>query len=178
MKKNKYIRSLKKDYLIFKNLRQKQHDILKNGLTSILGDDDFYLIDSEVLQALYFNAIEKGIRGIAHYNYNKKTAIELNHIGCQKLAFIKVAEDKYEDAWIFVVPTEWYLYGGFLVSIKAFFANIFAISHLVQDDFDIYDSTLDNSLEFRGDRSDGELIYCNLVARGSYFQFVTKVVCD
>lgn len=175
MKIDKYIRSLKKDYLIYKNLRQKQHELLKSGLASILGDEDYYFIDSEVLQALYFNAIEKGIRSAAHYNYNKKKAIELNQSGCKKLSSIGGAEGNSNEAWVFVVPTEWYLHGGFLVSMNSFFSNFFSLSHLVEDDFDIYDSALDNSLEFRGDRSDGELVYCSIVARGSFFHFVAKL---
>jgi hypothetical protein len=175
MEKDKFIRSIKKDYLIFKSLRKKQHEFLKNGLVSILDDDDFYFIDSEVLQAVYFNAIEKGIRSPAHYNYNKKEAFELDHCGCQKLALINGAEDKFKNAWIFVVPTEWYLCGGFLVSMNVFFSKFLSLSYLMQDDFDIYDSALDNSLEFRGDRSDNELVYCSIVVRGLYFYFVTEL---
>ena len=175
MNKEKYIRLLRKDYLLFKRLRQERHALLESGLSNILTNEDFYFIDSEVMQSLCFKMIGKGVRGALHRNYNKKRSIDLKGSACQAMDLTIGTRDDYKDDWIFVVPTEWYLYGGFFVSMNTFFANFLALSNFVQDDFDVYNSTLDCSFEFRGDRSEGDLVYCEIVSRGPYFDFVTDV---
>lgn len=172
MRKDKFIRSLKKEYLLFKKSRKKMHELLKNGFSSALTDDDFHFIDSEVLQALYLNTIEKGVGGVAHCDYNKSKSVDLNRVDCQKLNLANETINEFSDAWIYVIPTEWHLCGGVLVSLQAFFTNFLDLSYLMQDDFDVFDSTLNNSLECRGDRSENELVSCSIVSRGQYFSFV------
>jgi hypothetical protein len=172
MKKDKYIRSLKKEYLLFKKSRQKLHEFLKDGFSSILTDDDFHFVDSEVLQALYLNTIEKGVGGIAHCDYNKTQSVELSRVDCQKLSLAKGRMNDFKDAWVYVIPTEWHLCGGVLVSFQSFFTNFLDLSYLMQDDFDVFDSTLNSSFQCRGDRFEEELVSCDIVTRGLYFSFL------
>jgi len=63
--KQKDIRSLKKEYLLFKKRISDCHKYLVDGVSTLIDDDDFHHIDSE---ALHLNALEKGIRGKARCN--------------------------------------------------------------------------------------------------------------
>ncbi len=171
MTKEKHIRFLKKDYLRFKKLRSEGHKMLKNGLSNLVSDDEFHFIESEIVQSLCFRMIEKGVRGAAHYNFNKKKYIELRGSTCNDFGLNAETKTATKGSWLFVIPLEWNLFGGFLITTSAFFRNFLDISFLVNDDLDIYDSTLNNSLEIRGDRVEGSLSYCEIVTRGTYFGF-------
>jgi len=175
MSKDKLTQSLKKEYLLFKAARKKMHMVLENGFSSILNSDDFHFIDSDCLQALYLNTIEKGVGGAGHSNYYKSKEVELTRIDCQRLSAVGEKIDLSNNSWVYIIPTEWQLCGGILVSFKSFFDNFLELSYIMQDDFDMFDLTLNNSLGFRGDRSSTDLVYCKIISRGSYFLFIVDV---
>jgi len=167
--KQKNIRSLKKDHLLFKKRKSECHKYLVDGVSVLIDNEDFHHIDSETLQALHLKTLEKGIRGKAHPEYKNSNSIDYEGVKSSLWDFEDSFLNESGESSVFVVPVEWYLSGGVLISLKHFLRNFQSLSYLMDDDFDLYDLSLNNSLSVRGDRSNDELTYCETVCKGDKF---------
>lgn len=172
--KNRFVNLIKKEYLIFKKLRENSHDIFKKNL-SILDVSEFEFIDSDQLLTIYLKIVSYGIGSCLNSNFKIYEEVEFNKAACKCLKSIKT-QDSWGNDWLYIFPSEWQLCGGMIISKKAFFSNFLELSFFMEDDFDIYDYSLDNLLKCRGDRSGEDLVVCEAITRGTYFSFFTKFV--
>jgi len=170
--KQKSIRSLKKDYLLFKRRKSECHKYLTDGVSALIDSEEFHHIDSDTLQALQLKTLEKGVRGEAHSEYKNSNSIDYKGARYSTWYFEADFLSECKESSIIIIPLEWYLSGGLLISLKAFLKNFQNLSYLMDDDFDLYDLSLNNSISIRGDRSDDELSYCETVCRGDEFAFL------
>jgi hypothetical protein len=170
MKKDNFIRYLKKEYLIFKKERLERHGELFDGIKSVLEEGDFFAVDSQVLQAFQVKLIYQGIESPVHPEFNKYYSCEVSFSGFPCVVEGEAFNSNNDD-WLCVIPSEWELCGGFLVLKEVLFSNLLNLSHFMQDDFNVYDSSLHSVIAFRGDRSGEDTVNYDITARGDYFSF-------
>jgi hypothetical protein len=172
--KQKYIRSLKKDYLLFKKRKSESHRSLADGVAALVDDEEFHHIDSDTLQAFHLKTLEKGVGGNGHSEYKNSNLVDYEGTASSVWYFEDAFLKECKESSIFVIPLEWHLAGGLLISLKAFLKNFQGLSYLMDDDMDLYDLSLNNSLIIRGDRTNSQLTYCETVSRGNEFVFLQE----
>lgn len=163
---NALMRLIRKDYLIFKKERSEASNKLEESLSNTLDAESYNYIEPDVMQASYIKARYHGVLSRMHPNHDKKKKLEFRNTDNLEIENWLGFDG---DGWLYVVPAEWEICGGFIVEPSAFFKNIWGLSYLIEDDFDVLEDSLNNMLTFRGERRAENLIECSVVVRGDFF---------
>lgn len=163
---NAPMRSVRKNYLMFKRDRECLSNKLQDGFNETLCANSFFFVEPEVLQASYLYSQTNGVANSLHPMHSVTNKVILSEQECLNIAsFLNL---DYE-GWLHIFPSEWMLCGGGIISVKAFLENIWNLSSLMEDDFDVFDEHYNNMISFRGERFGNRLVECNIMARGNIF---------
>lgn len=173
--KDECARYLRKEYLLFKARKNKGHEYLERELASALGPDEFCFIEEQTLQALRVKSIESGVAGRAHYNFDKLAEFVLTVDLTNGLDLsLSLGRGRCDD-WVFVLPSEWAVLGGFSVKLGALLEKFINVSVLVDNDFYMFDYGLGNCASFAGDDVGNKCMEYQVVCRGAYFNFFSDL---
>lgn len=163
---DKETKLLKKEFLQVKKRRLERHKSFNENIARVTSNNCFSHIDSQTIDALLIKSVERGVDNKIHYNYSVENDVEFN---MPNNAAWNCESEAFSDECILLVPVEWYLTGGVLISLKSTMEVFSDISYFVDDDLTIYDLSLNHSLEFRGDRIGDDLRYSKTKSKGSKF---------
>ena len=174
MSKDTITRLIKKELILFKQVREKLLATLHSEMNS-LGDDTHHrVLTPEEIQPVLLKLHKQGIGSLADFENGKGKTIELyNANGLFNGAYNELFSDDVE--WYFIVPLDWPTRGALVTSASFFSKNMSYISKIFDDDFDLVNENLSSTVKFRGERANGVLSTCFITVSGQHFKKIIQI---
>lgn len=160
---------VKKESLLFKKKVKTQHANFCEKINDVVNLSSCFVLTPEMAQAIYFKAKYQGIESKIHKDYNKK---EIRSFASQKQIEFVLKRQESKAIYFIVLPTDWMLSGGLIVSQVDLFSNFWNLSCVMEDDFMVLDKSLSNSILCSGDRINDKITDYNITVKGSDFEVV------
>jgi hypothetical protein len=160
---------VKKESLLFKKKTKSQHASFIEEVSGIINLNNCFILTPEMAQAIYFKTKHQGIESKIHKDHNKKEFISLSS---QKQVNFSIKNQGGKALYFIVLPTDWMLSGGLIISHDDLFGNFWELSSTMEDDFIVLDNHLSNSILCSGDRMNDKITDYNITVKGSDFEII------
>lgn len=168
--KEKLSRMVKKESILFKRTREQKQNELSQKLSELIGPDDFEFLDNDSVQAVHIKILTEGVDSPARFGSHERAKFSFLY---DKATFDNLAAkfNKSADP-VFVMPLNWYYFGGFICELEGLLKNFNEISSFIDDDFRLFNGSFDSSLLVLGSRKSDKAIHFSIEIKGPFFKFL------
>jgi hypothetical protein len=168
MKLDSVVHALKKDNILNKRKLESAFKNFQEKFKEICTDFDRYrFIESDIANSALTKARFSGVE-------SKLNSSAIEQISIKQQCEIKFESTQKSVECLIVIPIDSTAFGGIVIDIETFSNVFWKLSDLLDDDFIVFESTLNSSIKVLVDRANGNVINGDIFVKGSNLQVILE----
>lgn len=166
---NSVLNKAKKESILYKRKISAKKEKLVGQASSIFKSSEYRVLEPDVANLLMCQAKNTGIENLLHRDFKS-----VKQFSISKESGEVVVNNNAQTEFFFILPIDTYAWGGLLIDSVGLNKYLWKISDFFDDDLIIFDSTLNSSIKFLGERNRDEISNVEIFIRGKKLDFISQ----